>query len=92
MAEDHREATRRNLVAQAALVWGGIEDLQGFIDTGAVGGKAKGIGRPLAATPEVERYEEAIRRAGRFVMPDEVDQWLNEGDGRPGDGQPVAAA
>jgi hypothetical protein len=78
MHEGQQEAIRGNLAAQAALVWGQIEDLHRYIRTGEIGAATQGAGRPIEATPEVSRYEEAIRRAGRFVMPDEVDKWLDE--------------
>lgn len=80
MVDGKQEAIRRNLVAQAMLVWGNVEDVAAFVYNGELSGKTRGTGQPIPTTPEVDRYAEAIRRAGRFVMPDEVDQWLANDD------------
>ena len=76
MVEGQQEAIRRNLVAQAALVWGQVTDLDRFIATGEVEVRPAEYGQPAPVTPEVARYKRAIEIAGRFVMPDEVDKWL----------------
>jgi hypothetical protein len=78
MVEGRREAVRRNLVAQAALVWGQIDDLQQFIATGRAEAKPEYVGQPAPVTEDVARYAQAMERAGRFLMPDEVDKWLKD--------------
>jgi len=75
MCTGARRAARERLVAQAALVWGQISDVAEFIASGDVS-TTKGQGQAPPITPEVDRYMQAIRKAGRFVMPDEVDKWL----------------
>ena len=77
MCAGARRAARERLVAQAALVWGQIGDVAEFIESGDVS-TTKGQGQAPPITPEVDRYMQAIRKAGRFVMPDEVDKWLAE--------------
>jgi hypothetical protein len=76
MVEGQQEAIRGNLVAQAALVWGQIQDVKLFIQTGRAEAKPEWVGKPAAVTDDVARYAAAIERAGRFLMPDEVDGWL----------------
>lgn len=78
MCDGQQRAVRRNLIAQAALVWGNVRDLQAFIDSGRVDGQASGERRPVAMSPEVDRYAYALRHAGRFLMPDEVERWYAE--------------
>lgn len=57
------------------LAWGAIKNVAQFIETGDVDGKPP---PPPTVTPEVSRYMRAIDKAGRFVMPDEVDKILGD--------------
>lgn len=71
MADGRAEHQRRMLVAQAALVWGAIDDVQGFVDSGRVDGPATTGPAPVDA--DVLEYMQAIERnGGRFLMPEEV--------------------
>ena len=75
MAEAHSRAWRERLVALSMLVWGSIKNVVAFIETGSVDEKPP---PPPTVTPEVSRYMRAIDKAGRFVMPDEVDKILGD--------------
>ena len=78
MAEGSSRAWRSRLVELSLLAWGKIEDVGSYLETGEIAGR-----KPVAPsiTPEVSRYMRAIDKAGRFVMPDEVDKILGEEHG-----------
>ncbi len=76
MTAGQQETIRRNLVAQAAAVWGGIENLDEFIHTGNCTARPEYVGRAPEVTPDVARYRRAMEIAGKFIMPEEVDAWL----------------
>jgi hypothetical protein len=80
MAEGSSRAWRGRLVELSLLAWGKIEDVGSYLETGEIAGR-----KPVAPsiTPEVSRYMRAIDKAGRFVMPDEVDKILGEEHGPP---------
>lgn len=80
MAEAQNRAWRERLVALSMLVWGSIKNVGAFIETGSVDERPP---PPPSVTPEVSRYMRAIDKAGRFVMPDEVDAILGEEYGTP---------
>lgn len=75
MAEAHSRAWRERLVALSMLVWGSIKNVGAFIETGSVDERPP---PPPTVTPEVSRYMRAIDKAGRFIMPDEVDKILGD--------------
>lgn len=77
MAEAHSRAWRERLVALSMLVWGSIKNVGAFIETGGVDERPQ---PPPTVTPEVSRYMRAIEKAGRFVMPDEVDKILGDSE------------
>jgi hypothetical protein len=68
---------RERLVALVGLAFGSVKDVSRFIETGEVDGGSRGQSVPL--TPEVSRHMKAIEKAGRFVMPDEVERILADG-------------
>ena len=75
MADAAGRAWRERLVALVALAFGNVGDIKQFIETGDVCGTAKSNAPTL--TPEVARHMKACEIAGRFVMPDEVEKFLN---------------
>lgn len=75
MADGQNKAWRERLVALVMLAFGNVKDVGRFIETGDVGGAAKQNAPTL--TPEVARHMKACELAGRFVMPDEVEKFLN---------------
>jgi len=59
-------------VAQAALVWGAVNDVATFIDSGRID-TATNVGQPAPVTADVAKYMTAIQaNGGKFLMPDEV--------------------
>lgn len=79
MADANAKAWRERLVALAMLVWGKVGDVAAFIDRGEANAAPKSAGVPIS--PDVARHMAAIEKAGRFVMPDEVDNILGPADG-----------
>ncbi len=80
IAEGSSRAWRGRLFELSLLAWGKIEDVGRYLETGEVDGRKL---LPPPITPEVSRYMRAIDKAGRFVMPDEVDKILGDADGPP---------
>ena len=82
MAEGRRRAVRESLAAQAALVWGHVRDVGEYIESGRLDAAPASLGQAPALSPYETLYATAIERAGKFIMPDEVDQWLNDDERR----------
>ena len=80
MAEGSSRAWRGRLVELSLLAWGKIEDVGSYLETGEIAGRKQPA---PSITPDVSRYMRAIDKAGRFVMPDEVDKILGEEHGPP---------
>lgn len=77
MAEANSRAWRERLVALSMLAWGSIKNIGAFIETGSVDDKPPPA---PSVTPQVSRYMRAIEKAGRFVMPEEVDAILGDAE------------
>ena len=80
MAQGAGKVWRSRLVELSLLAWGKLEDVGTYLETGDIGGR-----KPQMATitPEVSRHMKAIEKAGRFVMPEEVDKILGDRNGTP---------
>lgn len=78
MADAASKAWRERLVALVSLAFGSVKDVGRFIDTGEVDGGG-GRGQAVPLTPQVSRHMKAIEKAGRFVMPEDVERILNDG-------------
>lgn len=75
MADASSKAWRERLVALVSLAFGGVKDVGNFLETGQITEAAK---TAPAIDAKVARHMRACEKAGRFVMPDEVEVILGE--------------